>query len=63
MITKETRIIDVLRICPEASAIFEHFGMGCAGCMGMTMETIENGAKMHNIPVDELLVELNKATQ
>ncbi|MGE5582619.1 MAG: DUF1858 domain-containing protein [Bacillota bacterium] len=61
MITKETRIIDALQANPEAALIFERFGMGCPGCMGMTMETIENGAKMHHIPLDDLLKELNKA--
>lgn len=59
MITKETRIFDALQECPKTAAIFEQFGMGCIGCMGMTMETIENGAKMHHISVDDLLKALN----
>ncbi len=63
MITKDTPIIEVLRQCPEAVTIFQCFGMGCVGCLGMTMETVENGAKMHNIPIDRLLNELNKLTQ
>ncbi len=60
MITKDTRIIDLLQSFPEATEVFERFGMGCVGCMGMTMETIENGAKMHNVPLEQLLHELNK---
>ena len=60
MITKETRIFDALQIHPEIANVFENFGMGCIGCMGVMMETIENGAKMHNIPLDELLSALNK---
>ena len=59
MITKDTRIIDVLQQNPKTAEIFEKLGMGCIGCMGITMETIENGAKMHHIPLDELLKSLN----
>ncbi|HBE79890.1 MAG TPA: disulfide oxidoreductase [Firmicutes bacterium] len=59
MITKETRIIDLLQEYPQTAEVFERFGMGCIGCMGVTMETLENGAKMHHILVAELLKELN----
>jgi hybrid cluster-associated redox disulfide protein len=34
--------------------------MGCIGCMGAATETIENGAKMHDIDVEALLKELNE---
>lgn len=60
MITKDSKIIDVIQKFPEAAAVFERFGMGCLGCMGMTNETIENGAKMHRISLENLLEELNK---
>jgi hybrid cluster-associated redox disulfide protein len=59
MITKETRIFNVLQASPKTVEVFERFGMGCVGCMGMTMETVENGAKMHHISVEDLLKELN----
>jgi hybrid cluster-associated redox disulfide protein len=59
MITKDTRIIDVLQQNPQTAEIFEKLGMGCIGCMGITMETIENGAKMHQISLEELLKSLN----
>ena len=60
MITKETAIIKVLRSYPMAREIFARHGMGCIGCMGATNESIENGAKMHDIDVDALLKELNE---
>lgn len=63
MITKDTRIIDVLQQSPKAAEIFEELGMGCIGCMGITMETIENGAKMHQISLEVLLKELNKVLE
>jgi hybrid cluster-associated redox disulfide protein len=60
MFTKTTRIIDVLQADPRTAEVFERFGMGCIGCMGVSMETIENGAKMHRVDPDLLLAELNK---
>lgn len=60
VITKDSKIIDVIQKFPEAAAVFERFGMGCLGCMGMINETIENGAKMHRISLENLLKELNK---
>lgn len=60
MITKETRIIDALQTNPQIAAVFANFGMGCIGCMGITTETIENGARMHHIPLEELLQQLNQ---
>jgi len=61
MITKKTAIIQVLRSHPLARDIFAKHGMGCIGCMGATTETIENGAKMHDIDVDALVKELNES--
>ncbi|MBP2635630.1 MAG: hypothetical protein H6Q72_1537 [Firmicutes bacterium] len=60
MITKSTPIIDALRSHPQAREIFIKHGMGCIGCMGSTTETIENGAYMHDIDIEALLLELNK---
>lgn len=60
MITKDSMIIDVIREFPEATKVFERFDMGCVGCMGMASETIEDGAKMHRIPIEKLLSELIK---
>lgn len=62
MITKDSKIIDVLRQYPDTAKVFERFGMGCIGCMGMVNETIEDGAKMHNLTVEKLVNELNRMT-
>lgn len=59
MFTKSTPIIEALRSHPQAREIFAKHGMGCIGCMGSMTETIENGATMHDIDVDSLLLELN----
>lgn len=60
MITKETAIIQILRSHPMARDIFAKHGMGCIGCMGAATETIENGAKMHDVDIEALLKELNE---
>lgn len=60
MITRQTSIIELLRSHPLVREVFAKHGMGCIGCMGAATETIENGAKMHDIDVDALLKELNE---
>lgn len=60
MITKSTPIMDILRINPRAREILAMHGMGCIGCLASSTETLENGAKMHDIDVELLLKELNE---
>ncbi|MBP2653034.1 MAG: hypothetical protein H6Q73_603 [Firmicutes bacterium] len=60
MITKDTPLIEVLRLCPKAREIFTAYGMSCVGCMGSATETVANAARMHAVKVEELLKELNK---
>lgn len=60
MFTKDTPILDVLRLYPEAREILTAHGMACIGCMGAANETIENAARAHDIDVDALLKELNR---
>jgi hybrid cluster-associated redox disulfide protein len=52
-------IMEVLQANPRAREVFIAFGMGCFGCMGVSMESIEDGAKMHGIDVNAILAELN----
>ncbi len=59
LITKDTLIIDVLDINPDAREVFEKYGMHCLTCM-FASEPVEDAAAVHGIDVDELLKELNK---
>ncbi|MDR7865638.1 MAG: DUF1858 domain-containing protein [Sporomusaceae bacterium] len=61
MITKDTPINEVLRQCPAAREVFARHGMGCIGCMGAANETVAGGARMHEVDVEKLVAELNKA--
>ena len=60
-ITRDTRISDVIKICPTAPEVFTRHGMGCFACMAASAETVEEGAEMHGIDVDAILDELNSA--
>lgn len=62
-ITKDMKIADALRLCPGSAEIFERHGLGCAGCMAASAETIEEGASTHEIDVEELLKELNSSCE
>ncbi len=59
MITKDTSIIQVLQEKAKAREIFIKYGMHCISCFGSEFETIETGAKSHEVDLDALLQELN----
>ena len=63
MITKNTSIMEVLRLNPQARQILSRHGMGCIGCLASSTETLEAGAKMHDVDIEILLKELNEAQQ
>jgi len=58
--TKDMSILEALQADPRARDIFTAYGMGCLGCMGVSLESIEEGAKMHGIDPDVVLAELNR---
>jgi hybrid cluster-associated redox disulfide protein len=58
--TKDMSIMEALQADPRAREVFTAYGMGCIGCMGVSMESIEDGAKMHGIDPDAVLEDLNK---
>jgi len=53
-------ILEAIQADPRARDVFAAFGMGCTGCMGVSMESIEDGAKMHGIDPKAVLADLNK---
>jgi len=59
MIRKEMKIEDVLRKYPQSVAVFERFGIDCAGCQLSPFEDLEHGAKVHKIDLEALLKGLN----
>lgn len=59
-ITKNSKLADVIQKHPEAIDVFQKHGLHCIGCAMSSFETIEQGAKAHNIKIDKLIQELNK---
>ncbi len=59
LITKDTLIIDVLEINPNAKEVFDKYDMHCLTCM-FAAEPVEAAAAVHGIDLQELLDELNK---
>ncbi|HLA83089.1 MAG TPA: DUF1858 domain-containing protein, partial [Thermoleophilia bacterium] len=55
MFTKDMSILEAVQADPRARDVFAAYGMGCTGCMGVSMETIEDGAKMHGIDPQAVL--------
>jgi hybrid cluster-associated redox disulfide protein len=58
--TKDMSIMEALQVNPRAREVFAAYGLACIGCMGVSMESIEDGAKMHGIDPVAILTDLNK---
>ncbi|OEU72195.1 MAG: disulfide oxidoreductase [Desulfuromonadales bacterium C00003093] len=58
-ITKEMTFHQVLQMSPEVATVLGQFNLGCVGCMGAMSESIEQGAKVHGLDVDEIITALN----
>jgi hybrid cluster-associated redox disulfide protein len=58
--TKDMSMMEALQADPRAKDVFAAYGMGCIGCMGVSMESIEDGAKIHGIDPSMVIAELNK---
>lgn len=59
---KKTMTIDeVLRIDENLAAILMGFGFHCFGCPMSRMETLEEGALVHGVDVEDVIAKLNAA--
>jgi len=59
MITKDMIIADVINSHPETLSVFKRFGLDCYECQIADLETLEHGAGVHKVCIDELLEALN----
>lgn len=53
-------ISEVVRKFPQTVSVFASHGMECVGCSVAQFETIDQGARAHNINVAILIRDLNK---
>jgi hybrid cluster-associated redox disulfide protein len=60
--TKDMSMMEALQADPRAKDVFAAYGMGCIGCMGVSTESVEDGAKMHGIDPRKVVADLNKLT-
>ncbi len=59
-ITKDMVIREIIQTKPEAAEILMAHGMGCVGCPGAQMETLEEAAAVHGMNLEHLMAALNK---
>lgn len=64
-VTKKSIIAEVISEYPEVVEIMSvDYGLGCVGCMAAGGETIEEGASVHGMSVEEIdkmVTEMNEA--
>ena len=58
-VTKDTIIMDVLRLDPGTADFFFGLGMLCLGCPSASGETIEQACQVHGVDADELVNKIN----
>jgi hydroxylamine reductase len=59
MISKDTKIGELLQEFPDKAEILLAAGMHCLGCPASQAETLEEACEVHGIDVEELVKELN----
>ena len=62
-ITKEMNLGEVVFKYPEAAEVLTDYGLSCVGCFASSFDTIEQGAKIHELSdeeLDEMLERINE---
>lgn len=65
-ITKDQNLGELIFMYPKTAEILLDFGLHCVGCGGMTLDTIEAGAKIHGFTdeeIEELVERLNEVIE
>ena len=57
-VTKDTIIMDVLRIDEGTAPFFFEIGMHCLGCPSASGESIAEACAVHGVDADELVAKL-----
>ncbi len=59
-VTKDTIVMDVLKIDEGTAPFFLNIGMHCLGCPSASGESIENACAVHGVDADELVKKINE---
>ncbi|ABO49234.1 conserved hypothetical protein [Desulforamulus reducens MI-1] len=62
-ITRDMTMGYIVKEFPQTVEVFQRYGMGCLSCPTAQLESLEKGAMLHGLDVQELLEELNKVVQ
>jgi len=54
IITKDMNLGEVVFKYPEAAEVLTDYGLSCVGCFASSFDTIEQGAKIHQLSDEEL---------
>jgi len=60
-INAQMTISEVVQKHPETIEVFMKHGLGCVGCSAARYENIAQGAAVHGIDADKLVIDLNAA--
>lgn len=59
-VTKDTIIMDVLKMNAETAQFFLDIGMHCLGCPSASGESIEQACMVHGADADKLVNDINE---
>ena len=54
LITKNMNLGEIVFKYPEAAEVLTDYGLSCVGCFASSFDTIEQGAKIHQLSDEEL---------
>ncbi len=60
-ITKDTLIMDCLKMNPDSAEILQAVGMHCLGCPSARGESVAQACAVHGVDPDTLVAKLNDA--
>ena len=60
LITKQTTIEEIISSCPETVKFFNDLQMSGGSCFAVKFDTLENGALMHGMDVNDFITRLNQ---
>jgi len=63
VINKDTPIKEIISAHPETIRFFAELKMSCGECFAVNFDTLENGALMHGMDVNQLLRQLTEFLQ
>jgi hybrid cluster-associated redox disulfide protein len=58
-VTKDTIIMDVLKMDPGTAEFFFGIGMHCLGCPSASGESVAQACAVHGVDADELIAKIN----